>query len=167
MFSRLPWVRVTGIPSRSTAAQSSVRFSPSAMAFSSAARISPASKIWGVCTARRSSRSTVPVDTPSFMRLMVSVTGRAGAAAPVRAAWATVSANTSGGSRGRAPSWMAISSASGDTSWSPASTELVRSLPPATTFFTLSRPYSWHRRPTSTSRSGRVTTTISSTAGLS
>ena len=53
MFSLSPRVRETFIPIRSTAAQSSVRVSPSATAFSRAARIRDASKTWGVWTAHR------------------------------------------------------------------------------------------------------------------
>ena len=162
IFSRLPWVRDTFIPSRSTAAQSSVRATPSSTAFSTAARMSPASNTWGVCTAKRDERSGVSTASPFSTRLMVSVTGMAGAAAPVASAFSSTSPKTSWVRKGRAPSWMAISSASCRTSRRPHSTEWIRSLPPTTTLDTLSKAKALHSWLTSTSRSSRVTTTISS-----
>ena len=153
------------MPSRSTAAQSSVSTSPSSRAFCTAARIRSAWNTWGVWTANRVERSTVSTARPFSERFTVSVMGTAGAAAPVWVALWRTSSSTSGGSRGRAPSWMAMSSASSRTSLNPAWTEWMRSLPPLMTLRTLVRAKSWQMLPTSTIRSSRVTTMISAMSG--
>ena len=49
----------------------------------------------------------------------------------------------------------------------PSRADWVRSSPPRTTFTTLVRPWSWHSRATSGTRSVRVTTTTSFTLGAS
>ena len=118
-------------------------------------------RIHSVQAGLREERSTVSTTRPPSVRLTVSVRGMAGAAAPVRAARATVSRMISWGTRGRAPSWMATNSAPEGSSPSPARTEWVRVAPPTITLRTLDKPASRQSWPMGTIRSSRVTTIIS------
>ena len=101
--------------------------------------------------------------TPSLATLIVSFTGMAGAAAPRVRAVSMVCSKTSGGRKGRAPSWMATRSALGSAACKPSSTDSVRLAPPLTMRVTLCIPSRRQRSPMGSIRSSRVTMTISST----
>ena len=128
-FSSLPRVRWTGRPSRSTAAQSSVRETPASAAWARASRMRAAWKIWGVWTAKSRARSggALHHPRPGHLDGVLHRQGRGGG--PWRAAARRVSSRTSWGRKGRAPSWMAMRSAWGSVSPTPARTEAVRSAP--------------------------------------
>ena len=72
----------------------------------------------------------VAVTTFRSATLMVSFTGTAGAAAPVRKAVSTASVMTDWVTSGRAPSWMAAWVVSGAAKSKPAITEAVLVSPP-------------------------------------
>ena len=101
------------------------------------------------------------VTSPSLARFTVSFRGTAGAAAPHSEARRITASSSAWLTRGLAPSWMAASSASGESSPRPASTEWLRVSPPTTTLRTFSRAASRHICPMGTTRSPRVTTMIS------
>ena len=97
-------------------------------------RSTAARNAWGVAAAQSDDRSTVRTARCSWTTLMVSTTGIAAIAAPIRAAAATTADASAAVTRGRAASWTATTSSSeADRAANPARTEAERVSPPATT----------------------------------
>ena len=122
-------------PAHSINAASSVKSSrPAAAALRCASSSASKANACGVCTARSSARSTVPATSPpASTRLMVSVTSRAGIAAPVFSQAVIARETNSVEQNGRAASCTSTMSGARALSASrPARTEACRDAPPAT-----------------------------------
>lgn len=121
-----------------------------------------ASKTWGVSINQRFSRGMAfSVKSEVVVRLRVSVTRRAREAAWWVLAVEMTARMSAWDVRGRAASWMAMSSLSREAAVRPAATERWRSVPPSTRVTGLVKVFSSR----SDMRSGGATRMISVTAG--
>src|SRR5439155_18381945 len=129
-LSGSPGTTTTVPPADSTSAASSVPSPPVACA----ARSADARNAWGVWTATSSVRSSVSTTRPSWTRLTVSLSGKAGTApsAPDRTA-AITAPKSAADAAGRAASCTTTTVASAGTRARPARTEAERVAPPTTT----------------------------------